>query len=68
MEPDEMEVKAWLMLGRHHYEALRDIERRLMVLVGETDDIGHVYDFISAGSVDAKELIRKVKANRGILR
>jgi hypothetical protein len=63
-EPDEMEVKAWLMIGRHHFEALREIERRLMALVGEKDDMGHVFDFISAGSIDAKELIRKVKANQ----
>jgi hypothetical protein len=61
-EPDEMEVKAWLMIGRHHWEALQEIEKRLMVLVGQTDDMGHVSDFIYEGSIDAKELIRKTKA------
>jgi len=60
----ELEVTAWLMLARHYYDHLREVERKLMLALGEEEEYGHISDFVFSGQTDAKSLIKKVESRR----
>lgn len=61
------EVKAWLLLAKHYQGIMNEIEHKIMELVGEEEDCGHVCDFIYSQNTNAKNLIEKVEGRKKLV-
>jgi hypothetical protein len=55
------QVVGLLVLARKHDEVMRDIAESVRAIVGEDDDMGHAYDACWDTSIDADDLLRKLK-------